>query len=72
MDYFVKSSLFGVSQKANSSDKRVNRGGNYNNNGSNNPASNRNNNDSDNSNNNIGFRPALILFQIICFKEYIQ
>ena len=63
----------GINYKANSSDNRVNRGGNFNNSGSENPVSNRNNNNPDNDdNNNIGFRPALILFQIIYFKEYIQ
>lgn len=46
--------------------------GNYNNSGSNNPASDRNNNNPNNSNSNNSARPALILFQIIYFTEYIQ
>ena len=62
----------GINYKANSTNNRVIRGGNYNNSGSNNPASNRNNNNPDNNNDNIGFRVALILFQIIYFTEYIQ
>lgn len=43
----------------NASNPCVNRGGNYNNNGTDNPASNRNNNKVDNSNDDIGFRVTL-------------
>ena len=49
-------------QKANNTNNRANRGGNYNNNGSNNPASNRNNNNPTNTNSNNGSRPTLIQF----------
>ena len=62
----------GINQKANNTNNRVNRGGNYNNSGSNNPASDRNNNNPYNSNSNNSSRPALIFFQIICFTECIQ
>ena len=41
--------------KAYDTNNRVNRGGNYNNDGSKNPASNRNNNKPDNSNDNKRF-----------------
>ena len=47
----------GINHKANGSNNRVLRGGNYNNNSNN--ASNRNNNNPTNSNNNYGCRAAL-------------
>ena len=60
---------FGANQN---SSNLVYRGGNFNNSGSDYPAAYRNNN-SDNTNNNIRFQSwALVLFEIIFFKENIQ
>ena len=49
----------GINCKANSTNNRVNRGGNYNNSGSDNPASDRNNNNANNNNGNNSARATL-------------
>ncbi len=63
----------GIDQKANSTNNRVYRGGNYNNNGTNNPADNRNNNNPTNINSNRRLPcSTLISIQMASFKEVVQ